>query len=117
MKTFPMRIYSFAAASSLYWETGSRTRDIETAGYALLTQVSMNRLEYAGPISLWLSEQQEFGSIAVSGRLGFLQMLLQDHPLANDPATRRYFSSGAKYIFHAKTYSHELQHTLRIQLS
>lgn len=77
----------------------------------------MNRLEYAAPISLWLSEQQEFGSIAVSGRLGFLQMLLEHHPLANDPATRRYFSSGAKYIFHAKTYSHELQHTLRIQLS
>lgn len=47
--------------SSRHWNAGGHALNIETAAYALLAQVKMNRLKYAGPIVIWLTEQKNSG--------------------------------------------------------
>lgn len=52
-----MAIYD-QAKKTRHWNAGARALNIETAGYALLTQMAIGRQRYAGPIVSWLTEQR-----------------------------------------------------------
>lgn len=41
-----------------HWDAGGIALSIETSAYALLTQVLMGRVKYAGPIVRWLTTQR-----------------------------------------------------------
>ena len=53
--------FIISAKKSRYWSTGSNALDVETAGYALLTQVILGRTGYAGPIVTYLTNQRKGG--------------------------------------------------------
>lgn len=59
----------FLATSTRYWETYWKARNVKIAGYALLAQVEMDRLEYAGPIVIWLTKQRSYGGGFVSTKV------------------------------------------------
>ena len=50
--------FLFQAKKTRHWNAGGRALNIETAGYALLTQMVLGRQRYAGPIVSWLTEQR-----------------------------------------------------------
>nr|BAJ05269.1 complement component C3 precursor [Diadumene lineata] len=50
-----------SATVSRHWNAGGHALNIETAAYALLAQMVMNRLKYGGPIVTWLTEQRNSG--------------------------------------------------------
>nr|BAH22724.1 complement component C3 precursor [Nematostella vectensis] len=47
--------------STRHWNAGGHALNIETASYALLAQMALNKLKYAGPIVVWLTEQKNSG--------------------------------------------------------
>ncbi|XP_027048067.1 ophiophagus venom factor-like [Pocillopora damicornis] len=49
------------AKKSRYWNTGGNALDVETAGYALMTQVLLGRTAYAGPIVTYMTSQRQGG--------------------------------------------------------
>lgn len=51
----------FVAKKSRYWNAGGNALNVETAGYALLTQVILGRSGYAGPIVTYLTNQRQGG--------------------------------------------------------
>lgn len=53
-----------------------KASNVETTGYALLAQVEMDRLEYAGPIVLWLTKQRSYGGGFVSTKVSGAQVWL-----------------------------------------
>ena len=58
-----------------HWNAGRIALNIETSAYALLTQILMGRVKYAGPIVSWLTAQRNgqggFSSTQVSFDDGF----------------------------------------------
>lgn len=54
------------AKKSRYWNTGGNALDVETAGYALMTQVLLGRTGYAGPIVTYMTSQRQGGAGFVS---------------------------------------------------
>ena len=61
-------MFSFllSAKKSRYWNTGGNALDVETAGYALMTQVLLGRTGYAGPIVTYMTSQRQGGAGFVS---------------------------------------------------
>lgn len=53
--------YLLLAKKSRYWNTGGNALDVETAGYALMTQVLLGRTAYAGPIVTYMTSQRQGG--------------------------------------------------------
>ena len=49
-----------------HWNAGGNALNVETAGYALLTQVILGRITYAGPIVTYLTNQRSSGVRFVS---------------------------------------------------
>ena len=62
---------------SRYWNTGrGNALDVETAGYALLTQISLGRTGYAGPIVTYLTNQRK-------GGVGFVSTQVSNKDITN----------------------------------
>ncbi|KAL9988942.1 hypothetical protein ACROYT_G003438 [Oculina patagonica] len=49
------------AKKSRHWNAGGNALNVETAGYALLTQIILGRTGYAGPIVTYLTNQRKGG--------------------------------------------------------
>ena len=49
-----------------HWNAGGNALNVETAGYALLTQVELGRTTYASPIVTYLTNQRRGGEGFVS---------------------------------------------------
>ena len=50
-----------SAKKSRHWIAGGNALNVETAGYALLTQIQLGRTGYAGPIVTYLTNQRKGG--------------------------------------------------------
>ena len=50
-----------SAKKSRHWNAGGNALNVETAGYALLTQIQLSRTGYAGPIVTYLTNQRKGG--------------------------------------------------------
>lgn len=50
-----------SAKKSRHWNAGGNALNVETAGYALLTQIQLGRTGYAGPIVTYLTNQRKGG--------------------------------------------------------
>ena len=50
-----------SAKKSRHWKAGGNALNVETAGYALLTQIQLGRTGYAGPIVTYLTNQRKGG--------------------------------------------------------
>lgn len=60
-----------SAKKSRYWNAGGNALNVETAGYALLTQIQLGRTSYAGPIVTYLTNQRKGGIGFVSTQVFF----------------------------------------------
>ena len=59
---FPCFFICFISArKSRHWNAGDNALNVETAGYALLTQVILRNTSYAGPIVTYLTNQRKGG--------------------------------------------------------
>lgn len=59
-------VFIISAKKSRYWNAGGNALNVETAGYALMTQVILGRTGYAGPIVTYLTNQRKGGAGFVS---------------------------------------------------
>ena len=57
---FPL-IFLILVRKSRHWNAGDNALNVETAGYALLTQVILRNTGYAGPIVTYLTNQRNGG--------------------------------------------------------
>ena len=53
--------HSFVVRNTRFWQDQGGASRIKATAYALLTQMVLNRIAYAGPIVLWLTEQKNHG--------------------------------------------------------
>jgi CD109 antigen len=60
-----------------HWKVGGAALNVETAGYALLSQLHLGRLKHGGPIVKWLTEQRnaEGGFVSTQDTCVALQAL------------------------------------------
>lgn len=54
-------ILSTLVKKTRHWNTGGNALNVETAGYALMTQVLLGRTVYAGPIVTYITGQRQGG--------------------------------------------------------
>ena len=54
-------ILSTSVKKTRHWNTGGNALNVETAGYALMTQVLLGRTVYAGPIVTYITGQRQGG--------------------------------------------------------
>ena len=62
-----------SAKKSRHWNAGGNALNVETAGYALLTQIQLGRTSYAGPIVYYLTNQRKGGIGFVSTQVFLIQ--------------------------------------------
>ena len=54
-------VFIISDKKSRHWNAGGNALNVETAGYALLTQMILGRSGYAGPIVTYLTNQRQGG--------------------------------------------------------
>ena len=54
-------VFIVSDKKSRYWNAGGNALNVETAGYALLTQIILGRTDYARPIVTYLTSQRKGG--------------------------------------------------------
>ena len=59
-------VFIISVKKSRYWNAGGNALNVETAGYALVTQLVLGRKSYAGPIVKYLTNQRRGGAGFVS---------------------------------------------------
>ena len=64
-----------AAANTRYWNAGGTALNVETAGYALLTQLALGRVTYAGPIVVWITKQRNTRGGFISTQASYLHWI------------------------------------------
>ena len=50
-----------SAKKTRYWNAGGNALNVETAGYALLAQLTLDRTGYSGPIVTYLTNERKGG--------------------------------------------------------
>ena len=73
-----------SAKKSRHWNAGGNALNVETAGYALLTQMILGRNGYAGPIVTYMTNQRQGGVGFVSTQVchQFLFKIISHRPLS-----------------------------------
>ena len=61
---------------SRYWNAGQNALNVETAGYAMMAQILLDRTGYAGPIVTYLTNQRK-------GGMGFVSTQVRIQPTAH----------------------------------
>lgn len=56
-----MLYFTISVGKSRHWNAGENALNVETAGYALLTQVILKNIGYGGPIVTYLTNQRKGG--------------------------------------------------------
>ena len=85
---------------SRYWNAGGNALNVETAGYALLTQIQLGRTGYAGPIVTYITNKRKGGFGFVSTQVCNCSHCIHNWPVKREISNFKFRLVGPARWWH-----------------